>query len=136
MTRHSAGILDTSTLILLSRVDSPESLPAEPCITAITLAGLTIGPLLASTDDERARRQAHLQEAEASFDSLQFDADAARAVGRVAASLRAAGRKPTAGSFDALIAATALARQLPVYTANPNDFADIDGLEVVPVVIP
>ena len=64
---------------------------------------------------------------------LAFDAAAARAFGRVAASLRAAGRKPAAGAYDALIAATALANGLPVYTANPADFSGIDGLEVVAV---
>lgn len=133
--QHPAGILDTSTFILLNRVDSPESLPVEPLITSITLAELTVGPLVASTDDEQARRQAHLQEAETSFDPLPFDADAARALGRVAASLRSAGRKPAARSFDALIAATALAQRLPVFTSNPEDFAGIDDLEVVPVTI-
>ena len=129
---HPEGVLDTSTFIQLGRVDDA-SLPEVALITSMTLAELSIGPLLASDDGERARRQAHLQEAEADFDPLPFDADAARAFARVAASLRAAGRKPAARSFDAITAATALSRSLPLYTCNPRDFDDIEDLEVVPV---
>jgi predicted nucleic acid-binding protein len=128
--------LDTSTVIMLPRVTDETLLPAEPLITAVTLAELSVGPLIASTDAERAARQAHLQQAEADFDPLPFDAQAARAFGRVAASLRRAGRKVNARAFDAMIAATALANGLPVYTCNPNDFAGIEGLEVVPVPLP
>ncbi len=133
---HMRGILDTSTVIMLSRIANPSSLPAEPLITSITLAELTVGPLVANDDAERAARQAHVQQAEADFDPLPFDAVAARAFGRVAASMRKAGRKPAARAYDAMIAATALANGLPVYTCNPADFAGIDGLTVVPVPIP
>lgn len=105
--RHDRGVLDTSTVILLSRLADPDVLPVEPMITTITLAELSAGPLLASSDDERAARQAHVQQAEADFDALPFDAQAARAFGRV----------------TPLIAATALAHDLPVYTCNPGDFA-------------
>lgn len=133
-TPPAAGVLDTSTLILLSRV-SDEVLPAEPLITAITLAELSVGPLVASSEEERAARQSHVQQAEADFDPLPFDAAAARAFGRVAASLRRAGRKRAARAYDALIAATALSRGLPLYTCNPDDFAGIDGLDVVTVPI-
>lgn len=109
------------------------ALPPEPLITAVTLAELSVGPLVARGDAERAARQAHLQQAEADFDPLPFDTAAARAFGRVAASLRRSGRKASARSYDAMIAATALANELPLYTCNPSDFSDIDGLEVVPV---
>jgi hypothetical protein len=126
-------VLDTSTLILLQRLEDASALPAEPLITAVTLAELAVGPLVAAEDDERARRQAHLQQAEADFVPLPFDASSARAFGRVAASLRRAGRKADARAYDAMIAATALANDLPVYTCNPADFRGIDGLEVVPV---
>jgi hypothetical protein len=128
--------LDTSTVILLSRITDPAALPAEPLITAVTLAELTVGPLVAATDAERAARQAHLQQAEADFDPLPFDAAAARAFGRVAASMRRAGRKPAACSYDAMIAATALSQRLPVYTCNPDDFNKIEELTVVPVAVP
>ena len=127
------GVLDTSTLILLGRIDHTDSLPTEPLITAVTLAELSVGPLVATTDDERAARQAHVQQAEADFDPLPFDAAAARSFGRVAASLRRAGRKPSARAYDAMIAAVCVARELPVHTCNPDDFAGIDDLVVVDV---
>lgn len=123
------GVLDTSALIDLAVCD-PSSLPAEPSITSITLAELSVGPLVATSDHDRAARQAHLQQAEADFEPLPFDAAAARAFGRVAASLRSAGRKPAARAHDALIAATALANDLPLYTGNPRDFTGIDELVV------
>jgi len=127
------GLLDTSTVILLPRLDDRNALPSEPLISAITLAELSVGPLLATTEEERAARLAHLQQAEADFDPLPFDASAARAFGRVAASLRQAGRKSSARSYDAMIAAIAVANGLPVYTCNPADFAGIDDLTVVPI---
>jgi predicted nucleic acid-binding protein len=133
---HERGLLDTSTVILLSRMTDPSVLPTEPCIAAVTLAELSVGPLIAATDDERVARQAHLQQAEADFEALPFDARAARAFAGVAASLRRAGRKTRARAYDAMIAATAIANELPVYTCNPADFAGIDGLEVVAVPVP
>jgi predicted nucleic acid-binding protein len=132
----SRGVLDTSTLILLPRLRDAAALPDEPLITAVTLAELSVGPLVATDERERAARLAHLQQAEADFEPLPFDASAARAFGRVAASLRSRGRKPAARAYDAMIAATALAHDLPVYTANPNDFSGIDGLRVVAVDVP
>lgn len=130
------GVLDTSTLILLPSFSDDAPLPAEPVITTATLAELSVGPLVASTPEERAARQAHLQQAEADFDPLPFDAPAARAFGRVAAALRRSGRKPAARAYDAMIAATALAHDLPVFTCNPDDFSGIEGLTVVAVPAP
>ncbi|HVM13058.1 MAG TPA: type II toxin-antitoxin system VapC family toxin [Egibacteraceae bacterium] len=124
-----AGILDTSTVVLLERVDA-DDLPAEPLITAVTLAELSLGPLVASDATERAARQARLQQAEADFDPLPFDAHAARAFGRVAASLRDAGRKVQARAYDAMIAATAIANGLPLYTVNSADFDGIPDLDL------
>jgi tRNA(fMet)-specific endonuclease VapC len=127
------GILDTSTVVLLGRMPPSTQLPDEAFISAATLAELSVGPLVASTDEVRAARQAHLQQAEADFEPLPFDASAARAFGRVAASLRSSGRKPAARAYDALIAATAISNGLPLYTCNPSDFAGITGLDVVAV---
>ena len=124
------GILDTNTVILLPQIDDVDDLPLRPTITTITLAELSVGPLVARTDAERAARLAHVQQAESDFDPLPLDAAAARAFGRVAASLRSHGRKPSARAYDALIAAIALANDLPLYTVNPDDFAGIDGLVV------
>ena len=130
------GLLDTSTLILLARLTDPTTIPAEPEISTITLAELSVGPLVATTRKEQAARQAHLQRAEADFDPLPFDANAARAFGQVAASLRRAGRKTTARAYDAMIAAIAISNELPLYTCNPGDFRGIDGLTVISVPTP
>ncbi|MCA1695889.1 MAG: type II toxin-antitoxin system VapC family toxin [Actinobacteria bacterium] len=130
------GILDTSTLILLPRLTDATVLPREPLITTITLAELSVGPLLASSDRERVARQAHLQQAEADFQPLPFDQAAARAFGAVAASLRRSGRKTSARAYDAMIAAIALSNGLAVYTCNPQDFSGIDGLTVVAIDVP
>lgn len=127
--RDGTGVLDTSVVIDLADTD-PADLPREPVITAITLAELSAGPLTAHSDSERAGRQAHLQQAEADFDPLPFDAAAARAFGAVAAQLRGAGRKRAARAYDALIAATAISQSLPVYTKNPDDFQGIENLTV------
>jgi len=124
------GMLDTSTVILLGRIDDPAGLPDEAVVSAITLAELSVGPLVATTEEERAARQAHLQQAEADFEAIAFDGEAARAFGTVAASLRASGRKPAARAYDALIAASAIARGLPLFTCNPTDFEAIPYLDV------
>lgn len=130
---HPRGILDTATVILLPRLEDPSSLPDEPLITAITLAELSVGPLVATTAEEQSARQRHLQQAESDFRPLPFDAAAARAFGQVAADLRRAGRKPAARAYDALIAAIAIAEDLPLYTPNPRDFEGISGLVTIPV---
>ncbi len=136
MTPGDVGLLDTSVVIALPSLADPTVLPDEPVISAVTLAELTIGPLVAGNSAERARRQAVLQQAEADFEPLPFDAAAARAFGTVAAALRSRGRKPAARAFDALIASVALANGLPLYTASVADFAGIPGLRVVGVAIP
>jgi len=133
--QHRRGVVDTSTVVLLAGID-PLQLPEEPVITTVTLAELSVGPLVATNDRERTRRQAHVQAAEASFVPLPFDVPAARAFAGVAASLLSAGRKTAARAYDAMIAAVAIANGLPVYTCNPVDFAGIDDLVVVPVVHP
>lgn len=91
---------------------------------------------MATTDEERAARQAHLQQAEADFEPLPFDEAAARSFGQVAASLRRAGRKSTDRAYDALIAAVCVANDVPIHTCNPHDFSDIDGLTVIAVAHP
>lgn len=129
MTVDGRGLVDTNVLILLAHLEAG-SLPEEPVISAVTVAELSVGPLLTDDPDERAVRQMHLQQAEADFDPLPFDTKAARAFGRIAAELRRSGRKPGARAFDALIAATAVAHDLPLYTTNPKDFSGIDHLDL------
>jgi len=131
----TVGVLDTNAVIYLKRLD-PATLPDEVLITAITLAELTVGPLATDDAAERAERQSHLQMAEADFDALPFTAECARQYGRVAAALRAAHRKTSARSYDALIAATAIAHGLPLYTSNTSDFEGIPGLDLRAIVVP
>jgi tRNA(fMet)-specific endonuclease VapC len=127
------GLLDTNALVLLGRITQTDTLPDEPLISAITLAELSAGPLVATDERVRASRQALLQTTESSFDPLPFDTEAARAFGGVALSLRQSGRKPTARAYDALIAAVAISNNLPLHTCNPRDFAGIDGLQVIAI---
>lgn len=134
--RHERGILDTRTLILLTRIRDEGLLPLEPLITAVTLAELSVGPLVATTGEERAARQSHVQLAESDFEPLPFDVPAARAFGRVALALRRSGRAVKPRAYDVMIAATAVANGLPLYTRNPKDFAGIEGLTVVSVPVP
>lgn len=123
------GLIDTNVVIRLAHLD-PESLPAVSAISTITLAELSVGPLLTTDPHERALRQLHVQQAEADFEPLPFDAAVARVHSGVAVDLHRAGRKRTARAFDSLIAATAISHNLPLYTANPDDFAEIHGLDV------
>lgn len=129
------GLIDTNVVILLRQL-APDSLPEEPVISAVTLAELSVCPLITDDPSQRARRQQHLQQAESDFDPIPFDSAAARAFGTVAADLRRSGRKPSARAFDALIAATAIAHGLPLYTTNPADFTAIGGLDLRTVPLP
>ena len=132
--RHERGVLDTSVIIDLDALD-PLQLPTSVAISALTIAELAAGPHATADADERGRRQDRLQRTEATFDPLPFDADAARAYGRIFASVFAAGRKARgARAIDLLIAATALAAELPLYTRNGDDFRAIDDLIDVVVV--
>lgn len=126
------GVLDTNAVVLLDRLQAVD-LPAGPMITAITLAELSVGPLVTDDPGERSARQARLQQTESAFDPLPFDDAAARAFGRVASDLRRGGRTVGARAFDALIASIAVADDLPVYTCNPRDFEGIESLTVVPI---
>ncbi len=122
------GLIDTSVMIAIDHID-PDALPSEIAIAAITLAELAAGPHATDDPAERARRQERLQRAEATFDPIPFDADCARAYGRVYAQTLAGGRKARGRrAVDLLIAATALAGDLPLYTGNPDDFAGLDTL--------
>lgn len=132
--RHRRGIVDTSVVIDLERID-PTDLPFELAVSAVTLAELAAGPHATADPAERARRQDRLQRTEATFEPLPLDGAVARAYGRIYAAVAAAGRKARGRrAFDLLIAATAVAAELPLYTRNPKDFDELDSLvEVVAV---
>jgi predicted nucleic acid-binding protein len=132
--RPARGLLDTSVVIDLEKLD-PSQLPVEVAVSAVTMAELAAGPHATSDADERGRRQDRLQRAEAAFDPLPFDGEAARAYGRVYAAVAAAGRKArSARAVDLLVAATACASGLPLYTRNGDDFELLEDLVDVVVV--
>jgi predicted nucleic acid-binding protein len=139
------GMLDTNVVILRRWID-PAELPDEMAISAITLAELSAGPHQVRRSDEQDRYDEHaergrrlevLQRAESEFDPVPFGADAARAFGRVTAAVIAAGRRPRRRTADMMIAATALAEHLPLFTTNPADFSGLASLmTIVPVTRP
>lgn len=140
--RPRQGLLDTNILILRKWIE-PAGLPDEMAISAISLAELSAGPHQIRRNDEqdlydeyaeRARRLEVLQRAESEFDPVPFDAEAARIFGRVTSAIIAAGRKPRRRITDLMIASTAIAEGLPLYTTNPGDFTGLDALvQVIPV---
>jgi hypothetical protein len=126
--RRTRGLLDTSVVIDLERIET-DSLPAEVAVSALTVAELAAGPHATRDPEERARRQERLQRVEATFTPLPFDAGAARAYGRICAAVAAGGRKARGRrAIDLLIAATAVAEGLPLYTRNPDDFRGLAEL--------
>ncbi|BBZ27416.1 hypothetical protein MMAD_17110 [Mycolicibacterium madagascariense] len=130
----AAGLLDTSVVVDWHDPAVIAALPDTMAISAITSAELAAGPLLARSPAERARRQARLQEVESVLEPLPFDAAAARSYGLVVAAVVAAGRRPRSRFADLLIAATAHAHGLDLYSRNAGDFAGLDGLvDVIPV---
>ena len=139
------GLLDTNILILRRWIE-PDELPDEMAISAVTLAELSAGPHEVRRNDEqslydereeRARRTETPQRAESEFDPVPFDVTAARAYGRVAAAVIAAGREPRRRVADLMIAATAIAEDLPLFTTNPDDYAGLERLvRVIPVTRP
>ncbi len=131
--RSARGLLDTNVIIDLPLVDV-EHLPVDAAISTVTLAELSAGPLATDDPVERALRQLRLQRAEAAFAPLPFDTECARRYASVFAAVTAAGRRPRRRSADLLIASVALAHGLPLFTANPGDFAGLEDLvAVVPV---
>jgi predicted nucleic acid-binding protein len=107
---HEAAVVDTDIIAALKLYD-PSELPDTILITAITLGELSYG-----------------QHVEATFDPLPYDQGAARLYGQICAAVRIAGREPRKRAADLMIAATAASNQLPLYTANPDDFKGVERL--------
>lgn len=129
----ASGLLDTSVVIDFDSV-ARDRLPDETAISAITLAELAAGPHAATDELERGRRQDRLQWAASKWDPLPFDGEVARAYGRIYATLRARGRTSRRRAPDLLIAATAVAHELPLFTRNPGDFAGLETLVQIEVI--
>jgi predicted nucleic acid-binding protein len=129
--RPARGVVDTSVLIDLAGLD-PNVLPEELAVSAVSVAELAAGPHATQDVAERARRQERLQLVEATFDPIPFDAAAARTYGRVFAAVASGGRRAHGRrAVDLLIAATAAAANLPLYTRNPDDFAGLEDIVMV-----
>jgi predicted nucleic acid-binding protein len=133
VTVHNAAVVDTNIIAAL-RLYDPSELPETLLITAVTLGELSFGPHATDDPAKRAGRVAVLQHVEAAFDPLPYDQGAARLFGQICAAVRTAGREPRKRASDLMIAATAASNQLPLYTANPDDFRGSEGLvEVIEV---
>lgn len=124
----TSGLLDTSVVVDWHDSVVVGSLPDQMAISAITAAELAAGPHLAATPAEAAKRQARLQEVEAKLEPLQFDGAAVRSYGLVVAAVVREGRKPRSRFADLLIAATAHANGLDLYTRNGDDFSGLEDL--------
>lgn len=129
--RHPIGVLDTCAYLDLGVLDA-QSLPETPEITAITLAELNQGVAMAKDPVTRAARSEQLGAAIVEFGPLPFDEAAATRYGTLVALTIAANRDPRPRRMDLLIAATASANNLPLYTRNPTDFKGLEAmLEIV-----
>lgn len=124
----ASGLADTSAVIDWDVPGVLEAMPDDIAVSALTLAELAAGPHLSGDPAERARRQVRLQQAESAFDPIEFDRAAARSFGLIVAAVTASGRSHRSRIVDLLIAATAHANDLELYTRNPDDFAGLESL--------
>jgi predicted nucleic acid-binding protein len=124
----ATGLLDTSVVIDWDDPSVQRALPEEIAVSTITLAELAAGPILASTVTEQSTRQARLQQTEATFEPIPFDAAAARSLGQIIAAVANTGRTHRSRMADLLIAAIAHANGLELYTRNPSDFVGLEEL--------
>jgi hypothetical protein len=124
----TSGLLDTSVVVDWHDPIVVAALPDQMAISAITAAELAAGPHLAASAVEGAKRQARLQEVEAMLEPLRFDGTVVRSYGLMVAAVVRQGRKPRSRFADLLIAATAHANGLDLYTRNGDDFAGLEGL--------
>lgn len=124
------AILDTGVVI----ATGIEPLEGELAISAITLAEIHFGVLVAKEREVRAERLRRLLALQRTFDALPLDDAVAASYGHIAAAVVDAGRQPRARSMDLLIAATAHAHSARLYTRNGDDFTGLDNLiEVVTI---
>ena len=120
------AVLDTSVLI-----DAPK-LPKgiEAAVSAVSIAELHFGLLVAQQADIRAERAAQLGTIEANFMSLPLDDRVARVLGRLKSAVAERGGKPRKRLADLAIAATAVAHGAVLITANSKDLTIVNDLVV------
>ncbi len=128
--RVQRGMLDTSAVIDLPALD-PALLPIEAAIPAIVLAELAQGVAMTKSTEQVMIRSQRLADIEAAFAAIPFDREAARRYGTLVALTVAANRDPRPRRIDLMIAATAAAHGLPLYTRNPDDFRGLDSAVTV-----
>lgn len=124
-----SGLLDTSVFVARESGRPLASLPDQGRVSVMTVAELRIGVLVADDPSIRAKRMRTLSAVEA-LDPLPVDDAAARAFSEIVADGRRRGKRPKI--IDALIAATAVSRGMPVYTQD-SDFEEMAGVQVVRV---
>jgi toxin FitB len=124
--RVQRGMLDTCTVIDLPTLD-PARLPVEVAIPAVVLAELAQGVAMTKSAEQVMIRSQRLADIEAAFAAIPFDREAARRYGTLVAVTIAASRNPRPRRIDLMIAATAAAHGLPLFTRNPDDFRGLDA---------
>jgi predicted nucleic acid-binding protein len=131
--RRARGLLDTCVVIDLPVID-PRLLPVEAAVSSIVLAELAQGVAMTKDPVEMLARAQRLADAEAEFAAVPFDREAARRFGTLVALTVKAERNPRSRRIDLMIAATAAAQGLPLYTRNADDFKGLErGVEVISV---
>jgi tRNA(fMet)-specific endonuclease VapC len=124
-------ILDTTVLIGVERsragLDRLVGDDDDVAIAAVTAAELLVGVELADAD-HRSGRSAFVQSVLDTLPLEIYDLSVARAHAQLLAHARRTGRPR--GAHDLLIAATALARDRMVVTADGAGFADLPGVPV------
>ena len=122
------GLLDTSVFIGQEHERELARLPDEAAISVMTLAELHVGVLLASSPRTRAQRLRTLARVERTFDPLPVDAAVSRVFAEIVADARRKRRHPRI--VDALIGATAVVHDLPLYSQD-RDFELMPGVDLV-----
>jgi predicted nucleic acid-binding protein len=131
--RLPRGLLDTCVVIDLALIDS-SLLPVEAAVSAIVLAELAQGVAMTKDPVEMMARAQRLADVEAEFAAIPFDREAARSFGTLVALTVKANRNPRPRRIDLMIAATAAAHGLPLFTRNVDDFQGLEqGVEIIPV---
>ncbi|MGH6657395.1 MAG: type II toxin-antitoxin system VapC family toxin [Actinocrinis sp.] len=131
--RAPRGLLDTCVVVDLANIPA-QSLPVKPVVSTVTVAEIAAGVQTASDPVQRSLRVTQLLMVEANLNPLEFGNETARAYGMMVALVVAAGRSPRPRKFDLMIAATAVAHGLPLYTRNVDDFKGLESqLTVIPV---
>lgn len=124
------AILDTSVVIATDL----QPLEGDLAVSAITMAELHFGVLVAKTQPIRAERLRRLLKLQQDFDPIPVDQAVAASYGQLAAAVVDAGRQPRARAMDLLIAATAHAHSARLYTRNAADLQGLESLiDITPV---